>query len=1049
MKKQILLLIFLLLNIVWANAQDAISEFRLLSGKAFLYERMDFEIKLSSAFANPYDAHEIALDMVLTSPTQKTLVLPCFYVSGKSSQSVWNARFLPQESGEYSYCFRLSKNQVDLVTTPSEKFSVSSSAKDGILHADTNWNFRFDSGKLFRGIGENVGWEAREWEDQSYRYEYFLPKLAKNGVNFFRTWTCIWNLPIEWRTVKDTKFFTSTTEYFNPGGIKRMDEVIEMIDSLGMHMMLALVPHGALITTGEWSYNPYNIKNGGPASTPTEFFTLDQSKQKFKNTLRYLIARWGYSPGIGAWEFCNEIDNAAYNGGNTLSIPEAAITQWHKEMSEYLQKTDLYGHLVTTSISHREIQGMYNVPEMDFNQQHIYNSTSTIASKIVSQEAKYGKPHVIGEFGWDWDWNNVKTENGANFDFDLKRGLWYGLFTATPILPMSWWWEFFDQRNMSYYYKNIASVSEKMLLSGRGEFKPATVTAYGFEKYAVQCGENYFVYILNNTTNPVESPAQLTVSGTGKYYVRSLNTSTCLYSEPTEINVSSGTVDLGKISLNSREERVFIISKTSDFMDESSPFSGTAISLPGDVETEDFDKGADGIAYHDADATNSGSAYRAEVGVDIYASQGRTFVGDIVQGEWLKYAVNFTESGRYAVNVTVASASAGNSFRLLLNGNPISGQVQIPSTGAVDQWQTIDVPLMKNIFQSGNGSLAIEFQGSGFAIDKLVFNLVNGTPVVQWISPDANKSFTYPAQISLKAGATDKDGSISKVSFYAGTQLLSEDTSSPYEINWNPSLGQYKLYFVATDDRGLTVSSDTLSVGIVSENKIPGTIEAEDYDSGANGTSYKDLSSGNKFGFYRQDDVDLESCSDAGGGFSLGDFQTGEWLNYTVKIQSGGMYSVDCRVATQSNGAAMSLSLDGKVLAGNISIPNTGGWQVWTTITVTGIQLTEGVHTLTLGSVAQFVNVNRMVFGGVSSSEVLLQKQIQCYPNPANSILYFSGLPDAGAHVKVCNSLGVLVLDRLEIATQLPVNYLISGLYICEIISRDGNIIGRIKFIKQ
>jgi hypothetical protein len=40
-------------------------------------------------------------------------------------------------------------------------------------------------------------------------------------------------------------------------------------------------------------------------------------------------------------------------------------------------------------------------------------------------------------------------------DSDFKRGLWYGLFSLTPILPMSWWWEYFDNRKTDEYFKKI------------------------------------------------------------------------------------------------------------------------------------------------------------------------------------------------------------------------------------------------------------------------------------------------------------------------------------------------------------------------------------------------------------------------------------------------------------------------------------------------------------------------------------------------------------------------------------------------------------------
>ena len=47
------------------------------------------------------------------------------------------------------------------------------------------------------------------------------------------------------------------------------------------------------------------------------------------------------------------------------------------------------------------------------------------------------------------------------------------------------------------------------------------------------------------------------------------------------------------------------------------PFNGTPIALPGTIGAADFDKGGEGVAYHDSDAANVGGAYRTGEGVDI------------------------------------------------------------------------------------------------------------------------------------------------------------------------------------------------------------------------------------------------------------------------------------------------------------------------------------------------------------------------------------------------------------------------------------------------
>src|SRR5262249_13712683 len=100
----------------------------------------------------------------------------------------------------------------------------------------------------------------------------------------------------------------------------------------------------------------------------------------------------------------------------------------------------------------------------------------------------------------------------------------------------------------------------------------------------------------------------------------------------------------------------------------SSPFSGTAVSLPGTLQAEEVDNGREGVAYHDATSGNSGGAFR-NTDVDLeQASGGGYDVGWIAAGEWLNYTVNVTAAGTYAVSFRVASAGQGGTVHLEMNG---------------------------------------------------------------------------------------------------------------------------------------------------------------------------------------------------------------------------------------------------------------------------------------------------------------------------------------------------------------------------------------------
>ena len=99
----------------------------------------------------------------------------------------------------------------------------------------------------------------------------------------------------------------------------------------------------------------------------------------------------------------------------------------------------------------------------------------------------------------------------------------------------------------------------------------------------------------------------------------------------------------------------------------------------------------------------------------------------------------------------------------------------------------------------------------------------NAAPTVSLTTPANGSTYTAPADVTLSATASDTDGTIARVDFYAGSILLGSDTSSPYAFQWNGvAVGTYSLTAVARDDAGaITVSSER--VVTVSAASMPNT----------------------------------------------------------------------------------------------------------------------------------------------------------------------------------------------------------------------------------
>jgi hypothetical protein len=131
------------------------------------------------------------------------------------------------------------------------------------------------------------------------------------------------------------------------------------------------------------------------------------------------------------------------------------------------------------------------------------------------------------------------------------------------------------------------------------------------------------------------------------------------------------------------------------------------------------------------------------------------------------------------------------------------------------------------------------------------------------------------------------------------------------------------------------------------------TIQAEDYDSGGQNIAYNDSTGTNQGGQYRASDaVDIQATTDAGGGYNVGWIVAGEWLEYTIDVPASAAYLFEARVAHKSSGGRFQAQLygtDGTPLGQSslISIPSTGNWQTFTTVSAT-LNIQAGVQILRL-----------------------------------------------------------------------------------------------------
>lgn len=107
--------------------------------------------------------------------------------------------------------------------------------------------------------------------------------------------------------------------------------------------------------------------------------------------------------------------------------------------------------------------------------------------------------------------------------------------------------------------------------------------------------------------------------------------------------------------------------------------------------------------------------------------------------------------------------------------------------------------------------------------------------------------------------------------------------------------------------------------------------------------------------------VQKEACWE--GGQNVGYIDTYDWMSYdNVEIPVSGKYLVEFRVASIGNGGILRLEQNaGNTNLGEVSIPNTGAWQNWTTVSMT-VDLKAGNQSFGIAAPVGGYNLNWIKF---------------------------------------------------------------------------------------
>ena len=449
-------------------------------------EKYQARFDLSWGFGNPYDPAAVAVDALIETPSGRRHTVPAFWYVPCTGRVVyrsepmrdeedtpqveeiepdreaahWMLRYTPQEEGQYRYRI-LVRTPTASATSSAVRFTVAGRANPGFVRVSTEnpRYFEFEDSSPFIPVGLNVAWPN---DLGSVDYGRYMATLRHYGANWSRLWLTHFfrGTNIEWSRSK-RRPYAHGLGFYSAEVAWRLDRMLESAETNGIYVAWCLQHHGQFSTRSnpDWPTNPYNRASGGFLDRPEDFFTDARARELFRRRARYLVARYGYSPNLFAWELWNEVDL-------TDGYSEPVVTAWHDEMARYLKQIDPTGRMVTTSYASSYRDDAFRLENHDFRQVHYYQASPSsfygIRARPIEDQmgavepGRLGKPVLIGEYGLGHDHSYFDRNADAAWPVDpdglhVHNSLWMGVFSGSAGTAMNWWWDRYLRENDLFF----------------------------------------------------------------------------------------------------------------------------------------------------------------------------------------------------------------------------------------------------------------------------------------------------------------------------------------------------------------------------------------------------------------------------------------------------------------------------------------------------------------------------------------------------------------------------------------------------------------------
>ena len=373
---------------------------------------------------------------------------------------------------------------------------------------------------------------------------------------------------------------------------------------------------------------------------------------------------------------------------------------------------------------------------VDVKEKGIYSFDAEVAA------AKAGGRFHLSEYGFDnlaflTDFTDVPA-TGSTKDYKILHGVLKDTLTAGLHKIC------LNIEKGGFYIKSLT-------LNRYEEDKTMTVTLSTLKPATISVGDTTTISLstVKTATNSGKTIAKV------DFYANNLLIGT-LTEAPYTIGFAptvSGSYIITAIATDSEGKVKTSAKKTLKVNGKRTPYSGTPVGLPGIIQAENFDKGGEGMTFHDSDTKDEGdAAYRTDnEGLDLVKGNSGTAIGYTAGNEWTEYTVNVKEPGEYSFEATCSNGSSSNGGFTIntVKGTTITqvGKVTVTPTGGWGTYKVMTGKLTKNLAE-GEQILRFTISGANCNIDKvkLICTLNTGIQTVVTAQPERHVTYNLKGQ---------------------------------------------------------------------------------------------------------------------------------------------------------------------------------------------------------------------------------------------------------------------------------------------------------------